>query len=367
MSNNYTKSDFVIRARDVHGDSYDYSNTSYTTAKAKVEIGCPVHGAFYQTPSDHLSGCGCPVCATISRANSRRLTADDFIGRARALFGDEYDYSKVEYLGLRKKVRIGCLEHGVFEMTPGTHLKGRYCPKCTGRVLIPTDEFVARGSVVHQGRYNYSLVDCEHNRKAVKIICPEHGIFEQAPRSHLLGSGCDQCASIKRGLKKRTTAASQFLEKARKVHGDLYDYSLVQYKQNRENITIGCPEHGYFQQSPANHLIGRGCPSCSVTGFDPSQKAILYYLAVLTDNNETLYKIGITNRSIRRRYPVEDLARIREIKTWSFDNGAEAVERESAILREFVVHFYSGPDVLVGGGNTELFVRDILGLDIKEA
>jgi hypothetical protein len=366
LSKKVTTADFIRRGREVHGDKYDYTKVIYSTAKVKIEIYCPTHGTFLQTPSDHLSGCGCPGCAAISKANNRRLPASSFIARAKAIFGDQYDYSMVEYLGLRKKVSIICSGHGIFQMTPGTHLKGRRCPKCTGREFIPTDEFVSRAKNIHDNRYDYSLVDCEHNRKVVKIICPEHGIFEQVPRSHLMGRGCDQCASVKRGLKKRFNAAEQFLEKARKVHGDLYDYSLSQYKQNRVNITIGCSVHGYFLQTPANHLIGRGCPSCSPTGFDPTQKAILYYLAVLTDRNETLYKIGITNRTVQKRYPIEDLSRIREIKIWSFDNGAEAAEREGLILKEFIHDFYSGPDVLVGGGNTELFVRDVLGLDSAE-
>ncbi len=311
-----------------------------------------------QTPDNHLSGKGCPTCALSNRRFSRRLPIDVFITRAKALFSDRYDYSQVRYEGLRSKVKIVCPEHGPFSMTPGTHLKGRNCPKCTGREFVPTNEFITRAKTVHGDRYDYSLVRCEHNRQAVQIICREHGIFEQAPRNHLMGRGCERCASLNRGLKKRTTAAEQFLEKARKLHGDRYDYSLSEYKRNNVNITIGCPEHGYFQQIPRNHLIGRGCPSCSSTGFDPTLPATLYYLSI---NNGQAYKIGITNRTIEERFGIEDRLKITVIAKWHFESGQDARQREIEILRKHYINRYTGPDLL-RNGNSELFKSDVLNL-----
>jgi hypothetical protein len=83
----------------------------------------------------------------------------------------------------------------------------------------------------------------------------------------------------------------------------------------------------------------------------------------MTDNSETLYKIGITNLNVQKRFPNVDLARIRVIKTWSYESGAEAAKREISVLQEFSDDLYTGVDVLIGAGNTELFVRDVLGLD----
>ena len=84
---------------------------------------------------------------------------------------------------------------------------------------------------------------------------------------------------------------------------------------------------------------------------------------MLTDSNETLYKIGITNLSVHKRFPSIDLERIRTLKTWQFDQGVDAAQEELRILREFEDDQYLGPDVLAGAGNTELFVRDVLGLE----
>jgi hypothetical protein len=86
---------------------------------------------------------------------------------------------------------------------------------------------------------------------------------------------------------------------------------------------------------------------------------------VQTDNDETLYKIGITNLTVQKRFPSLDLARIRVVKTWSYELGVDAAKREIAVLREFMDDRYTGLDVLIGAGNTELFVRDVLGLDTE--
>ena len=50
----------------------------------------------------------------------------------------------------------------------------------------------------------------------------------------------------------------KFIEKAIFIHGDKYDYSLVDYKSSKDKIKIICKEHGIFEQYPAKHLIGRG-------------------------------------------------------------------------------------------------------------
>ena len=349
---------FVEKARTKHGDKYDYSEVAYLAAKKKVRIFCAKHGVFLQTPSDHLSGCGCPSCGIANRVISNRNPIDKFIAQAEAVIGRRYDYSQVEYRGLRSKVKIICPEHGEFQMTPGTHLKNRHCPKCTGRAFVPTGEFIARAIKVHKGRYDYSLVNCQHNRELIKILCPEHGVFEQTPRSHLMGGGCEKCAHVTRGLKKRSNASTQFIVKAHQTHGEKYDYSRMQYKRSNANVTIGCNEHGYFQQTPANHLFGRGCPSCSSTGFDPTRPAKLYYLSV---NSGQAFKIGITNRTLEERFSTEDRLKITVVSVWHFEIGQHARDREVEILKTYSNRRYKGP-ALLSNGNSELFESDVLGL-----
>ena len=95
---------------------------------------------------------------------------------------------------------------------------------------ITTEDFIKKAKAVHGDKYDYSLVEYKNSRIKVKIICPIHGIFEQAPGNHLLGAGCPDCS----GRKRSTT--EEFIQRARAIHGDKYDYSLVDYKNNKTKI-----------------------------------------------------------------------------------------------------------------------------------
>lgn len=124
---------------------------------------------------------------------SKKKTTEEFIKEAKILYGDKYDYSKVEYFGNKQKVCIICPKHGEFWQTPNSHLRGRGCPKCGGTAKSNTREFIKRAESVHGNKYNYSLVDYKTSKRKVKIICPEHGVFEQTPDMHLKGRGCPKC------------------------------------------------------------------------------------------------------------------------------------------------------------------------------
>ncbi len=181
-----------------------------------------------------------------------------FIERAKSIYGDKYDYSDVEYVNARTKVRIRCKTHGIFEQTPDKHI-GRDrcgCPMCAGNVTRTYGVFKAQAIAVHGDRYDYSKVQYKNNRTPVEIVCRKHGSFWQSPSNHLAGKGCGKCAN---NAKLSTEA---FIVNAREVHGDFYDYSHVVYDGNRTEVEIICPIHGPFVQIPYVHLTGCGCPSC---------------------------------------------------------------------------------------------------------
>jgi len=366
MAKKVTTEDFIRRARELHGDKYDYSKTVYVSATTPITIICPEHGEFQQRPVNHTMGRGCRDCA-----GNKPLTVAKFIERAQTKHGSRYDYSQVAFEGVEKKITIICPEHGPFEQRVMTHLKGFNCPKC-GRVSVAgklghsMDRFLSDARNAHGDKYDYSGVEYKNALSKVKINCPIHGAFLQTPASHVRGVACSKCSDLI-AADKRRLSTEEFVARARDVHGDKYDYSKSEYVTSHGKVEIICPEHGSFWQSPATHTMGNkaGCPGCAVSGFDQTKPALLYYLAVVTDSDETLYKIGITNLSVQKRFPNVDLLRIREIKTWSFDLGAEAARREIAILQEYADDLYTGADVLVGAGNTELFVRDVLELDTE--
>ena len=205
---------------------------------------------FEQLPGSHLRGSGCPKCV------GKMVTTDDIINECKKVHGDKYDYSLVQYKGSGHKIKIICPEHGLFEQLPGSHLKGVNCSKCAGGVKINTEEFIEKAKKMHNNKYDYSLVEYVKATTKVKIICPEHGVFIQAPSSHLRGNGCAFCSGVGRITTKT------FIENAKKVHGNKYDYSLIEYANANTNVKIICPEHGVFEQLPYSHLKGVNCPKC---------------------------------------------------------------------------------------------------------
>ena len=126
-----TTEDFIKKAKDVHGNKFDYSKVVYKGNEEPVCIICPKHGEFWQTPHAHLSGCDCPKCRYTNAWDSRgRITNEQFIKKAIKVHGDKYDYSKVIYKNTRTKICIICPKHGEFWQTPSQHLKGDGCPIC---------------------------------------------------------------------------------------------------------------------------------------------------------------------------------------------------------------------------------------------
>lgn len=134
---------FLRRARQVHGHRYNYRGSHYVSNDTKLDIVCPEHGAFSQTPSSHLSGAGCPACGYASAAAKNRQTAEEFISRAMSVHGSRYDYSLVDYSLARSPVVIVCPDHGPFEQTPSHHLRGSECPKCHAVTSRAEDDLFA--------------------------------------------------------------------------------------------------------------------------------------------------------------------------------------------------------------------------------
>ncbi|MDH5572515.1 MAG: hypothetical protein OEY89_12170 [Gammaproteobacteria bacterium] len=364
----HTNESFIEKAQSIHGDRYDYSQVDYMDAFTKVLIICPEHGPFKQSPDAHFAGKGCKKCGWIAASDAKRYTTELFIEKAKAIHGNRYDYSLVDYIASAEKVTIICEIHGPFEQAPNEHLIGSGCNKCgiDSRAEArrkTTEEFIANAREVHGDRYDYTLVEYLSAMEKVTIICPEHGPFPQTPNGHIGGKGCYECGVIASGDAKRSNA-EEFIAKARMIHGEKYDYSLVEYVRSDTKVKIVCPEHGVFPQAPNDHIHQKsGCPDCAETGFNPNKPGLLYYLAISTDDGDMLYKIGITNLSVEERFRGSDLARIRVVKIWRFDIGSVAATRESEILNQFADDRYYGPRILIGAGNTELFTHDILRLD----
>lgn len=283
MGRKLTTKDIIQRIIEVHGDKYDLSRLVYVNRRTKVEIICKEHGSFLTRFEQLERGQGCPPCGLISQGEKRRLSNKEFLNKCLDIHGNKYDYSKVDYQGMINKVVISCSEHGDFEQTPSSHLNGSGCPNCgfisqVENRRLPTEDFISRSIQVHENRYDYSKVKYVNSLTEVEIGCFVHGEFFQQPQYHMKGSGCPKCSIIEQHEKQKKSI-DEFISDSIKVHGDLYDYSMVEYVDSKSEVIIICKKHGEFHQSPNNHQRGQGCPNCN------SSKGELFISQYLKEHN----------------------------------------------------------------------------------
>lgn len=236
---------------------------------------------------------GCVVCSKAETAVVRTKSTPQFIAEARKVHGNVYEYSKTNYVNAHTHVVITCVVHGDFMQTPSSHTNTKTgCPKC-GNIAVSeklrnsTEYFIARAREVHGDLYNYNAVEYGTNgRDKVIIGCPQGHQFEQSPEDHLAGKGCIRCA----GVVRYTT--EEFIAAAREVHGNLYNYELVDYQANNKPVKIICANHGVFKQSYINHVLNKsGCQVCSPVASAPERT--IY---------EEMYRWGLKFR-FQKRFP----------------------------------------------------------------
>lgn len=224
---------------------------------------------------------------------------------------------------------------------------------------ITTEQFIEEAKKVHGNVYDYSLVDYVAAKQKVKIICKKHGTFEQTPNDHKTGYRCPGC------FIKRAKTNDDFIAEAKNIHGDLYDYSLVDYKSTHTKIKILCKDHGVFDQRPMDHLHLNGCPDCAKRGYIPSKGGWLYYIK-FSNNECEFFKIGITNGEVETRinhfYLNKDIVTDIILTEW-FDDGYIPQKIERSILQENKKFKFDTANQYMKNGFSETFSEDILKID----
>lgn len=206
MSRNKKNFNYEL-ANQIHNNKYDYSKVVYIGAKDKVEIICPKHGSFWQTPDDHIrKGYGCPKCANENKGKNNKgfkinkgqtITKEEFLEKAKELYEDKYEYPELkEEFSYRRKIKIICSKHGEFFETPYSFLLNQKdCIKCKKEKNVHgTESFIQKGKEVHGDKYDYSKVNYIDSITPVCIVCPKHGEFWQKPNLHISSHcGCPKC------------------------------------------------------------------------------------------------------------------------------------------------------------------------------
>lgn len=272
---------FIRKALRVHGDKYDYYNTEYTKAKNKIVITCRTHGDFEQKATVHISNsAGCSKCSNYESKENSRYTKEQFIDIATKKYGNKFSYNKVVYVNNNTPIIITCQKHGDVSVYPKHFL---YRSKC----------------------------------------------------------GCPKCSCEEAGILKRKQI-DEFIDDAKKIHGDKYDYSEVNYINNKTDVVIICPIHKRFEQTPDAHLHGCGCPSCSDSIGETDTKL---YLDLNNIKLEQHQHIIIHDSTIIPDFILLDL------NTWIEYNGKQHYE--------FVKYFHSSNKLCSGRSFLDQLNRDI--------
>lgn len=261
MARKLTTEEFIKRAKQVHGNKYDYSKSIYVNGRTKITISCKIHGAYEQYPLAHTTGKGCKKCGWVEAHLKTTWTTKEFFEKANEVHKGFYSYENTLYKKSHEKVSITCPIHGEFTQIAYVHIQGSKCPKCSKRHTLTKQEFLLKAKEIHKNKYDYSQINFYKNKDKVKIECKLHGFFTQQSDLHLKGHGCPHCAVENNSSVKRKSI-NVFLEEAKLVHGDIYDYSKVEYQNTNRKVKIVCNLHGSFLQTPKMHLRGRGCPKC---------------------------------------------------------------------------------------------------------
>jgi hypothetical protein len=139
VGKNLTTKEFIKRSKEIFGNKFTYSLTIFHGMFKNSKFICKKHGVFEQTPTNHLRHTF--ACTKCYLENSR-MTKKEFLKRAFEVHGNRYTYNKFNYYNFYTKGIITCSKHGDFPQTPGSHLSGSNCPKCTGCVSKIQEEWL---------------------------------------------------------------------------------------------------------------------------------------------------------------------------------------------------------------------------------
>lgn len=202
----------------------------------------------------------------------KKLTTEEAIENFKKVHGSTYDYSHVSYTTARNFVKIICPIHGEFEQQYHHHLAGRGCKKCGNKAIninngkaFSQEKFIEIITSKNIPNLSFEKVVYKSKREDVIVTCSVHGDYTTKAEILLKGNGCKKCASEKLSSDRLITTDS-FVNKAIRKHGNIYDYSNVEYKGSFEVVEIFCKEHQKcFYQTPMTHLKGSGCPLCNTS------------------------------------------------------------------------------------------------------
>lgn len=268
-----TIEEFRQKVKENFNDKIAVIDTDYKGYNQPMLFKCLKHGEFITTPRLLLgSKHGCKECANDAFKKSKQITEEVFLERCYNKFNGKFNYGEGKFIDYNKMpMKIICPIHGETWQIPKFHLQSKKgCQMCAGfkngvvtnKKIKTTQEFIEEAESVYQIEDDFSKVNYQGAHEKITIICPKHGDFEVTASNYLRGNrGCKECA-IEAKREKQSKPYELFVEEVKKVHGNKYDYSKVEYVNCSTKVCIICPIHGEFWQTPSDHMSGAGCPIC---------------------------------------------------------------------------------------------------------
>lgn len=311
--------------KQVHGDEFDYSNVVYIDTNTPVEVRCKKHDfIFTPTPKNHKNGAKCKICGREAQTDKAKKSKEQFVKEVQEIYGDKYDLSLVEYVNGRTPVSIVCKDREILKVTPHSLLnkkvylvKGKKKTRSTDKEMFLEEVFKIYGD-----KNDYENTVIGNSRGKIDAICKKHGKFTVGMVSHFNGVDCPKCSAISY-TKTRSKTTEEFIEQAKKVHGNKCDYTNTIYKSCKEKVEIKCNVHNtYFEQYPTNHLFGGCCRKClseniskslqgkegtcgyTKSGYEKQAdgRIACVYLIKCDTGGEEFYKIGKTFLELNKRF-----------------------------------------------------------------
>lgn len=255
-------------------------------------------GEFNKTPNLLISKrSGCPKCGNAKKGQHTKLDRTEVLDDLAAKYPRYAPFKLETYSRNTDKVEFLCPEHEE-QRAKVSYLRWLSqetpCPVCNTAIAatkkrLVQEDFIKDCRAKHGTKYDYSKVVYITSQDKITVVCPEHGEFYIAASTHKLGVGCAKCCFEAR--KDNILPYSEWLAKARAVHGDRYTYSDQGYAGAWSKVNITCAIHGEFQQVGIYHTGGSGCPSCANIG-SKGQTELTEFLESLGVEVLRDYRIG---------------------------------------------------------------------------
>ena len=297
MKKRLTTEKFIEKAKEIHGNTYDYSRSIYVRNDEPIEIVCIEHGPFFTKPISHSSGSGCPKCGrdktTRHLRESRGKKLKELLSK---IEGPKYSFPNIdkEYQSYKSEITVICEDHGGFKRKVKSCVFNGVCPKCSivkrsniRRYSLEELKQILERNYGDRFEYPYLSKEYKNNKSKITIRCPKHGEFINVVGPWLISDGgCSRCRGD--NMSENTSMTfSDFITRSNLKYNYKYSYCLVKWEKESRNrkepIKIICPKHGVFKQSISDHLNGCkiGCPACTSNTDSLFEREIRKYIESL--------------------------------------------------------------------------------------